>query len=435
MFYIFWYLNYTREDRKIRKYVWVVNMTRRLTHIDCFAGPGGICTGFHAAGFETLLAIELVESCVETYSANHRDVPVINRDIREVTNEEVRAIIGDRQVDVLTSGMPCETFSTAGSTSRSFYDHRQFLYREAIRIADAVNAKMILFENVPGIQTKKVEKDSDRLIIEEIYDDLARFGYVYHVQTQLNAEDFGVPQSRERFFILASREELPLRVPVANHSKIVTVEEAFIDLPEQPKETINSVKKKLEKGQEIELDQYKTVDSDYTKLMKDKDFWKLGEDDATLTYHFAPEHRAGTLKRLEMIDPGEGLKDLFDKILTEHGPEEIERLQKEKILPNKWYIQRNRRLFADKTSVTVTSHCLSELVHPFEHRALTVREVARLQSFPDFYDFKGGKFVAPHKDPQQDKYEQIGDAVPPLLAYHWGLVIKEILEGVLEASR
>jgi DNA (cytosine-5)-methyltransferase 1 len=405
-------------------------MTRRLTHIDCFSGPGGICTGFRAAGFETLLAIELVESCVETYTANHKDVPVINKDIRDVTEEEVKRIVGNRVVDILTAGMPCETFSTAGATSRSFYDHRQFLYREAIRLADAVNARMILFENVPGIQTKKVAKDSDRLIIDEIYDDLAKYGYVHHISAILNAEDFGVPQSRERFFILASREKLDLRVPVAKNRKVVTVEEAFIDLPEEPKETINSAKKKLENGEEIEVEQYKEIDSAYSKLMKDRDFWKFEKKELALTYHFAPVHRKGTIKRFEMIKQGEGLKDLFDKLMAEHGPEEIERLQKEKILPNKWYIQRNRRLSPDKPSVTVTSHCLSELLHPIKNRALTVREVARLQSFPDFYDFKGGKFVAPHKDPQQDKYEQIGDAVPPLLAYHWGLVIKEILEGV-----
>lgn len=405
------------------------NNKKYLTHIDCFSGPGGIETGFKAAGIETLLAIELVESCVETYNANHPNVPVINKDIRSVSNEEVKAIIGDREVDVLTSGMPCETFSTAGATSRSHYDHRQYLYREAIRIAKAVNARVILFENVPGIQTKTVAKGQSRLIIDEIRDDLEKAGYVYHTSTVLNAEDFGVPQSRERFFVLASREDISLGIPVSNRNEFVTVEEAFIDLPEDPSETINSVKRKQKTEKYLKQDTYKKTESFYSKLMKDDEFWKMGSREVNLTYHFAPEHRSGTLKRFEMIEPGEGLKDLFDKIFAEYGQEGIERFQKEKILPNKWYIQRNRRLFSDKPSVTVTSHCLSELVHPYKNRALTVREVARLQSFPDFYDFKGGKFVAPHKDPQQDKYEQIGDAVPPLLAYHWGLKLNEILLG------
>jgi DNA (cytosine-5)-methyltransferase 1 len=81
----------------------------------------------------------------------------------------------------------------------------------------------------------------------------------------------------------------------------------------------------------------------------------------------------------------------------------------------------------DSYSVTVTSHCLDELLHPTEDRCLSVREVARLQSFPDFYDFAGGPIVCPHNDPRQDKYEQIGDAVPPLLAYAWAKNIQQIL--------
>ena len=108
----------------------------KLTHIDCFAGPGGICTGLHAAGFQTLLAIEYIKSCCETYSANHPDVRVIHSDIRKVTEEQILPYIPDTGVDLVTSGMPCETFSTAGNTSRSFYDDRQFLFREGIRIAN-----------------------------------------------------------------------------------------------------------------------------------------------------------------------------------------------------------------------------------------------------------------------------------------------------------
>lgn len=103
-----------------------------LTHIDCFSGPGGICTGFHAAGIKTLVAIEYIKSCVDTYSANHPEVHVIHSDIREVTAEQILPYIPDDGVDIVSSDMPCETFSTAGNTSRSFYDDRQFLFREAI---------------------------------------------------------------------------------------------------------------------------------------------------------------------------------------------------------------------------------------------------------------------------------------------------------------
>ena len=115
----------------------------KYTHIDCFSGPGGICTGLHAAGFETVIAIEYIQSCCETYSKNHPQVHVINDDIRSVTYEDIAPFIPDNGVDLVTSGMPCETFSTAGNKSRSFYDDRQFLFREGIRIAQLAKAKIL----------------------------------------------------------------------------------------------------------------------------------------------------------------------------------------------------------------------------------------------------------------------------------------------------
>ena len=139
---------------------------RQYTHVDCFSGPGGICTGFHAANFKTLVAIEYIQSCVDTYAKNHPEVHVIHSDIRDVTSEQILPFIPEEGVDIVTSGMPCETFSTAGNTSRSFYDERQFLFREGIRIAQICKAKMILFENVPAILTKTVAKESKELIVD-----------------------------------------------------------------------------------------------------------------------------------------------------------------------------------------------------------------------------------------------------------------------------
>ena len=98
-----------------------------LTHIDCFCGPGGFCTGLHAAGFDTRVAIDYVKSCTETYSSNHPDVHVIHGDIRQVRESDIIPYIPEGGVDLVTSGMPCETFSTAGNSSRSFYDDRQVI--------------------------------------------------------------------------------------------------------------------------------------------------------------------------------------------------------------------------------------------------------------------------------------------------------------------
>lgn len=386
-----------------------------FTHIDCFSGPGGICTGMHAAGFETKVAIEYVKSCVDTYSANHPEVHVIWSDIRKVTPEQILPYIPEDGVDLVTSGMPCETFSTAGNTSRSFYDDRQFLFREGIRVAKIAKAKLILFENVPAITTKTVSKKSKKLIVDVLKKELEEAGYGNYIEIVLSANQFGVPQKRNRYFILASRFlEWKLHEPVPESKKEVSVKEAFAGL----KNVIANSGK--------EENEYSGEESEYSLLMKDNVFWRRGNYNSNIVMNHLPmKHRACTLERFSLLQQGESLKNLFDR----YTGEERRRLQEKRILPKKMFIKRNYRLIYDEPSPTVTSHCLDEFVHPIYDRALTVRECARLQSFPDSYDFCGGPYIVPHIDRTiQDKYEQIGDAVPPLLAYVWGKVIIDILE-------
>lgn len=386
-----------------------------LTHIDCFSGPGGICTGLHAAGFETKVAIEYIKSCVDTYSKNHPEVHVIHSDIREVTAEQILPYIPEGGVDLVTSGMPCETFSTAGNTSRSFYDDRQFLFREGIRIAQIANAKMILFENVPAITTKTVAKNSKKLIVDVLKEELVAAGYSNYIEVVLSATHFGVPQRRNRYFILATNiPSLKLVAPSRTSEREVTVEEALSGL----RNVIPNSGK--------EATAYTGKESEFSLLMKNHAFWKREEFAGDkVSYQMPMKHRECTLKRFALLNPGESLKDLFDR----YTGEEREKLQAERIMPKKMFIKRNYRLRLDEPSPTVTSHCLDEFVHPKHDRALTVRECARLQSFPDSYDFCGGPYIVPHIDRTvQDKYEQIGDAVPPLLAYAWGMQINEIMK-------
>ena len=388
---------------------------QKLTHIDCFAGPGGICTGLAAAGFNTLVAIEYIKSCCDTYSANHPSVHVIHSDIRDVKEDQILPYIPKEGVDLVTSGMPCETFSTAGNTSRSFYDDRQFLFREGIRVAKITNAKMILFENVPGITSKRTEKNSKELIIDVLKRELVEAGYNKYLEVVLDATKFGVPQKRNRYFVLATRiPNLILGVPIPSSVASVTVEDAFKGLP-------NVIPNSSE-----EPHSYSDEESEYSKLLKDDVFWNRTEfSDNGLTLQTPMKHRQSTLDRFSLLRSGEGLKDLFERF----SKEEIAELQEKRILPKKMFIKRNVRLKLNEPSSTVTSHCLDEFVHPIYDRALTVRECARLQSFPDSYYFHG-PFLVPHIDRTvQDKYEQIGDAVPPLLAYAWGKTISKILSA------
>lgn len=389
-----------------------------MNHIDCFSGVGGICTGMHAAGFQTLVAIERVKSCVDTYRVNHPEVQIIHSDIRKVTAEQLLPLVPKGGIDLVTSGMPCETFSTAGNTSRSFYDDRQFLFREGIRIAKMTNAKMLLFENVPAITTKTVEKGRDILIVDVLKKELCEAGYSNFIEVVLEAVKFGVPQRRNRYFILATRfMDMVLSAPEPTEKQPVTVKEAFCDLPKVIPNTF------------LENKNYLPHDSEYTQLMKNEDFWCRNHVHV-LSYHMPMKHRPATLKRFHLLRPGDSLKDLFER----YQGKDRERLQSERILPKKMFIKRNYRLPLDEPSPTLTSHCLDEFVHPTDDRALTVRECARLQSFPDSYDFAGGPYIVPHIERDvQDKYEQIGDAVPPLLARAWGLKIKELLGGFNES--
>jgi DNA (cytosine-5)-methyltransferase 1 len=387
-----------------------------VTHIDCFSGVGGIATGFHAAGIATSLAIEKVESCADTYRANHPNVCVINDDIRKVGNDTIKRLAGN--VDIVTSGMPCETFSTAGSSSRSFYDARQTLFEESVRIADAANAKFVLFENVPGFANKRLDKAESKLVIDALYDSLNAHNYCNMMTVILNAKDYGVPQSRQRIFVLATKDaNIKLRPPISTLPP-TTVADAFADLP--------LVDTNMRPG----FQNYLRSNNHYSHLMADRDFWKIAGDYRTCTYHNSPKHRPGTVERFKMIRTGEGLKSLFDRL----GPDQVKLYQEQKILPKKWYIQRNRRLSVADVSPTVTSHCIDELLHPVSNRAITIREAARLQSFPNCYDFIGGPEICPHISETQDKYEQIGDAVPPLLAYHWAILLKELLDEYSDKS-
>lgn len=386
-----------------------------LTHIDCFSGPGGICTGFQASGIDTKVAIEYIQSCVDTYTANHPNVHVIHDDIRNVKAEQIIPYIPKDGVDIVTSGMPCETFSTAGNTSRSFYDDRQFLFREGLRIAQIANAKFILFENVPAITTKTVAKGSDKLIVDVLKQELIEAGYDNFIEVVLNATHYGVPQRRNRFFILATRyKDIKLSAPSPTTTVEVTVKEALASLPDV-------VPNSSKEGKE-----YTGKDSEYSKLMKNESFWKMTST-KEITYHMPMKHRPATLKRFALLNGGESLKDLFER----YTGEERDRLQNERVLPKKMFIKRNYRLKLEEASPTVTSHCLDEFVHPTSDRALTVRECARLQSFPDSYNFCGGPYLVPHiSKTVQDKYEQIGDAVPPLLAYAWGKQIQSLYKEI-----
>lgn len=435
-----------------------------FTSIDLFSGPGGLCTGLKWAGIKPLIAVEMSDWTVETYRVNHNaDVLklddylegkiekvgeyflpnnktlLIHGDITKVTNELIKKILNERfgvdTVDIVTGGAPCESFSLAGQRKED--DERNNLFLNLVRIAKTVDAHMVLFENVKGLLSKKLDGVSGKMF-ESICDEFERVdentGVSFRLATRekqhvlLTSSDYGVPQNRERVFLVGintkfhATYQYPEKLFGTDRPlSYVSVGDALLDLP-----ALNS-------GEETEAYSFdiSTIEEthrlDFLNKMRGVSLPIPEHVDFTgtiITSHKAVNHTPKMVRRMALIRQGEGMKHAAARLLAE-GKEEW----RQEVFPKKLYAARNRRLKLDQPSFTVTSHCLDEMVHPVSDRALTPREAGRLQSFPDWYSFEG-PYVKFHSDPEQDRYEQIGDAIPPLLAYALGLEVAKTLQQI-----
>lgn len=437
---------------------------KTLTSIDLFSGPGGLATGFRWAGIKPLIAVEWSYWTTQTYAKSHNaDILDLNQyendpseldaflvpsekpvliygDINKVSQELILSLLKARygldSVDVVTGGAPCESFSMAGD--RKEVDDRNQLYRNVLRIAKAVDAKMFMFENVKGLFSKKHNGKAGAMYqaicdeFEELIDGETCYKLVSRDKSEvlLKATEYGVPQARERLFLVGINRkypELKFSYPEKTHGpgcdyEYVSVGDAIADLPriavscESTKYSFDL--KKIPSGSA--RDQFlRRMRGDLSMPPSHIDFGPR-----TISAHKAPGHTKKMLGRIERIKRGENMKTASQRLIAEGKQEEVDQF-----FPRKIYAARNRRLKPSEPSFTVTSHCLDEMIHPTANRGLSPREAARLQSFPDWYIFEG-PYVKFHSDPDQDQYEQIGDAIPPLLAYALGTEIVRTLSSL-----
>lgn len=444
--------------------------------VDLFSGPGGLCTGFKWAGILPLIAVEWTDSTVETYSVTHNadvlelseykkdasylddfliDNPksvIIHGDINLVSNQMIKDILTNRfgidcqneTVDVVSGGAPCESFSLAGT--RTVDDDRDDLFSNIVRISRAIKTKVILFENVKGMFSKPNAEGKKGAIFEYICDtfDNPKARPAYHLTSRdqdtilLKAADYGVPQARERLFLVSVRKDLydaghVFTYPQKTHGPgrmfpYVTVKEALSDLPSVEMGTESTLYKKPKKyiseNQKWFVEvmrgerQDQNINAHTPQHLLDKHLF----DESSISSHKGPGHVKRKQELLALIPIGGSMKSAF-QALTDAGKIDEYR----HLFPKTIYGSRNRRLIWDETSFTVTSHCLDEILHPEKNRAITPREAARLQSFPDWYQF-AGPYVQFHGDKEQDRYEQIGDAIPPLLAYALAKELQQALQ-------
>ncbi len=355
-----------------------------FTAVELFAGAGGLSIGLERAGIHVVIANEIMPDFAATLAANHPDTNVINEDIHKINFREELKKLGLKSVDVLSGGPPCQGFSTIGSKNRQ--DPRNSLFYEYLRAVAETNPKYTIFENVSGFK-----RMYDGFAYETLVKELGELGYETKSQI-LNAADYGAPQIRYRTVVLGWRRGLPpIDFPAPTNGvkeglrPYLTLMEAISDLPP------------IGAG-ESSSDYATPPQNDYQRRMR-------GEQEVLLE-HNAANYGEKMQEILRTIPEGGSINDLPMRLR-----------------PKSAYANTYARLLPNEPSPTITRNfgtpSSSRCVHPFQPRALSTREGARLQGFPDNYTFVGGK---------QSKNLQIGNAVPPILGEAIASVVRDALQ-------
>lgn len=350
-----------------------------MNAIDLFAGCGGLSKGFMDAGYNIIVGVDNDQAALNTFARNHNGAKILNADLsKQETFDEIVQIAGDRSIDVIIAGPPCQGFSLTGP--RNFDDPRNKLYLAVLEMVRQYQPKGFIIENVPGMATMY-----EGQVKEEV---LRRFKEMeYNVECKiLCAADYGVPQMRKRLVFMGVRANIGMPRfpdPVLTPQSYVTCRDALSDLP----------------SREHELG----IDEDVYTCEPQTDYQRLMRGDCTvLRNHIATAHKQFVKDTIALVPEGGNWRDL---------PEGVGESRK---FHEAW-----TRYDGDKPSRTIDTGHRNHFHYKY-NRVPTIRENARLQSFPDDFVFTGTKT-------QQNR--QVGNAVPPLLGYHLGNALKKIITG------
>lgn len=400
-------------------------MENKKTYIDLFSGCGGLSLGLHNAGWKGAFAIEKSKDAFETLQHNlikkkkHFDWPnwleQKHHDINKILDSHSKELISLRgKIDLVAGGPPCQGFSMAGRRIEN--DSRNDLINSYIKFIDLVKPKLIFFENVKGFtQGFKKNDKKGRAYSLYVIDELKKKGYT--VQGHLiNFADYGVPQKRTRFILVGIQNEF-----IGNNSdinketffeKINNNREAFLinkNLTVNPS-LENAISDLLQSNGQVESETpnfkagiYGDVKSKYQKYLR-----KYKRQDSYVDSHRFAKHTDVVKNRFQIA---------LDENLTSATYRERFKLKKSS----------TKILEANKPTPTITT-LPDDYIHYCEPRIMTVREYARIQSFPDTYQFKG-KYTTGGKRRTQEvpRYSQIGNAIPPLFGEQAGLVLKQLI--------
>lgn len=367
----------------------------KYTAIDLFCGAGGLSAGLEMAGFTVLAGNDLFDAAGETFAQTHPHAKFIGGPIQDLSVERLmrEAAIKKGELTVLVGGPPCQAYSVYNH-QRSMFDARATLFREYLRIVDGLRPEWIVMENVTGIYSIGGGE-----AVKAIKAELGALGYDVEEKV-LKAEDFGVPQERRRVVFIGNRIGAAISHPVPTHGPegepYVTIRDAISDLPS------------LKNGEDRGVEPYASEPaSDFQRLLRG--------NAVAVTNHAAPKLGQVNVDRLKHIPPGGSWRDIPFELL----PAGMQRAKRSD------HTKRYGRMIWDGLACTVLTKCdihWGAYIHPGQNRAISVREAARLQSFPDSFEFAGSK---------TEQYVQVGNAVPPLL----GKAIGDHLMGLIVNTR
>lgn len=340
--------------------------------IDLFCGCGGFSLGFERAGFDVLLGIDVWEDALKTYCYNHHNSQGLQADLSKLSPQEVVPQLKGKNVDVIIGGPPCQGFSVAGK--RIVDDIRNTLYKNFVQFVKYFKPKAFVLENVPNILSI-----GGGVVKSSILNDFTSLGYTVEYKV-LTASDYGVPQNRRRAFFVGFMDGHHFTFPLPFDSEKITTKQALSDLPE---------------GEIIDGGDYpKKADSPYQKLMR-------GTSKA-LYNHQPTIHNQKTIEIISLVPDGGNYRDL---------PKELQETRKVHIA---W-----TRMCSSRPCFTIDcGH--NHHFHYEYNRVPTVRESARIQSFPDEFIFIGNR---------GSQLKQVGNAVPPLLAQAVAVQLKSYLNN------
>lgn len=368
-------------------------MAKSWTVIDLFSGAGGLSEGFRQAGAQVRAANDFDKAAGETFASTHPDAVFFGGPIEKISAAAflAAACLKRGELDCLVGGPPCQGFSVYNH-QRGLEDPRSGLYREYLRLVEGLNPKWVVLENVTGMASTGAGATVEAILVG-----LRKLGYVVE-QRILKAEEYGVPQERRRIVFIGNRLGLPIAYPEKTHGPgllpYVTVNDALGDLPT------------LENGEDRGAIPYACpAFSDYQK--------ELRGHSVRVHNHSATKLSQMNMQRMQHIPVGGSWRDIPFELLPA-GMKKAKRSD---------HTKRYGRLRPEGLSSTILTKCdvhWGAYIHPTQNRSLTVREAARLQSFPDWFVFKGSR---------TEQFVQVGNAVPPLLGRKIALAIMGVAEG------